>query len=387
MIDLSEKLNWFRGHLMDDILPLWITHAPTENGLFFPNFDRTWERRDRDVCTLVSQVRLLYNFSIGYRLTEGSEYLDAVNRGADALLRYFRDPEHGGWWLSCNLDGETLDSNKDLYGHAFVIFGLTHAADVTDREDLKQAALDTWETINKRFRDSRGGFVGKMTGDFQPVSHTPSQNPIMHLFEALFALSDLDDSGTIRQAGEEVGSFVINRLIRKSDGILPELYDADWRELSEADGGRIDVGHQFEWSYLLSRAAEAGWSQDYLKPAERLLENGLNLGFDAADGGIISPVMPDGKPKTIIKGWWEQCEAIRSLIHFVVVRGRSDVRKPLEKVIEFVQKNFVDEEHGGWFSRPPVTAGEDSVSLDKGGEWKTDYHVVGMCAEAIRLSD
>ena len=37
-------------------------------------------------------------------------------------------------------------------------------------------------------------------------------------------------------------------------------------------------------------------------------------------------------------------------------------------------------------STPAAIAGEHA-SLSKGSEWKVDYHVVGMCAEAIRLSD
>jgi len=382
----AVPINWFREHLINDILSRWLAYAQTENGLFFPHFGRNWERLNKDICTLVSQARLLYNFSVGYRLTGQAEYLEAVNHGADALLRYFRDSERGGWWYSCKLNGETLDSDKDLYGHAFVIFGLTHAAMVTGREDLKREALDTWEVVRSRFRDAHGGFAGRLTRSFGPAPHTPSQNPIMHLFEALSALDALDDSGRVRQGGEEVAGFVLNRLIRKSDGILPELYDADWRELSAEDGGRIDIGHAFEWAYLLSRAAECNWPQHYLKPAERLLEYGLALGFDAADGGIISPVMPDGKAAFAVKGWWEQCEAIRALLHFAVVRGDAKAWEPLERVIAFARNHFVDEEHGGWFTRPPVAAGRGQAHFDKGSEWKVDYHVVGMCVEAIRLN-
>jgi len=378
MKNLSGKLSWFREHLIGEILPNWLNHAPTESGLFHASLGRNWERQDKDVCTLVSQSRLLYSFSVGYRMTGQAEYLKAVNHGADALLQYFQDTEHGGWLLSCNLDGEMLDSHKDLYGHAFAIFGLTHAALVTDRQDLKQAALDTWGVVDSHFRDEKGGFAGRLTRSFEPVSHTPSQNPIMHLFEALFTLDELDDSGRVRQGGEGVADFVLNRLIRKGDGILPELYDADWHELSAEDGGRIDVGHSFEWSYLLSRAAEAGWPQDYLNPAEKLLKNGLALGFDPADGVIISPAKPDGTIVSGAKGWWEQCEAIRALLHFAVVRERTEAWEPLERVIAFARKHFVDEEYGGWFMHPPGNLGKGSV-------WKVDYHVVGMCAEAIRL--
>jgi mannose/cellobiose epimerase-like protein (N-acyl-D-glucosamine 2-epimerase family) len=384
MDSMSKNLNWFKEHLINEILPRWLIHSHTENGLFFVHFGRAWERQNRDICTLVSQNRLLYNFSVGYRLTGQAEYLEAVNYGADALLRYFRDSEHDGWFWSCSLNGETLDFNKDLYGHAFVILGLAHAAEVTGREDLKQAAFDTWKIVRSRFRDARGGFVGKLTRTFAPAPHTPSQNPIMHLFEALSMLDTLDDSGLVRQDGEEVADFVLNRLRRKSDGILPELFDADWRELSAEKGGCINVGHAFEWSYLLSRAVECGWPQDYLKPAERFLEYGLVFGFDATDGGIVSPVMPDGTYTFPRKGWWEQCEAIRALLHFGVVRGNAKAWKPLEKTIAFARKHFVDEEHGGWFMNP-LAAGGEHPRFDKGSEWKVDYHVVGLCVEAIRV--
>ncbi|MFC1718107.1 AGE family epimerase/isomerase [Candidatus Poribacteria bacterium] len=380
-----EKLNWFREHLINEILPRWLAHSRTENGLFFTNLGRKWERLQRDDCSLVSQTRLLYNFSVGYQLTGQAEYLEAVNDGANALLRYFRDSEHGGWWWSCDMKGETLDPHKDLYGHAFAILCLTHAATATDREDLKRAAMNTWEVVDSHFRDASGGFVWRLTPDFSSMSDTRSQNPVMHLFEALFVLHTIDDSGRIRRAGQEVAEFVLDRLIRKGDGILPEMYSEDWGELSEEDNGRIDVGHQFEWAYLLSRAAEAGWSQDYLKPAQKLLENGLALGFDETDGGIMSPAAPDGTIRKPIKGWWEQCEAIRALLHFGVVRQYEEAWKPLEKVIAFAQEHFVDEEHGGWFMSPSIAAGEDRISLNKGSGWKADYHVVSMCAEAIRL--
>ena len=386
MSDRFDRLEWFREHLVNDILPHWLNNTKTENGLFFTHFGRAWERRPGKICTLVSQCRLLYNFSVGYHLTRGTGYLEAMNRGADALLRYFHDSEDGGWWWSCDFDGKAIDLQKDLYGHAFVIFGLTHASKATGRDDLKRKAMETWEVVRSRFRDEHGGFWGKMTRSFAPAPHTPSQNPIMHLTEALFALAGIDDSGGARQGSEEVAGFVLNRLIRRSDGILPELYDTEWKELSAEKGGRIDVGHAFEWAYLLSHAAECNWPQHYLKAAERLLERGLEMGFDEKEGGIVSPARPDGTVVSGVKGWWEQCEAIRALLHFAVVRSYKNADAPLEKTIAFVQRNFVDKEYGGWFMLPPAAAGERQPSFDKGSEWKLDYHVVGMCAEAIRLA-
>jgi mannose/cellobiose epimerase-like protein (N-acyl-D-glucosamine 2-epimerase family) len=97
--------------------------------------------------------------------------------------------------------------------------------------------------------------------------------------------------------------------------------------------------------------------------------------------------MPDGTYTFPRKGWWEQCEAIRALLHFGVVRGNAKAWEPLKRVITFVRNHFVDEEHGGWFMSPPVAAGEHQPSFDKGSEWKVDYHVVGVCVEAIRIAE
>ncbi len=384
MMDQANWQGWFARHLREEILPLWLRHAPTERGLFRCQFDRQWRARERDLCTLVSQARLLYNFAEGYRQTGETAYLQAVSHGAGALLRDFHDSEYGGWYWGCTLSGEVSSSRKDLYGHAFVIFGLAHAAAVTGREDFLRAALETWELIDTRFRLPQGGFAVGFAREFTDPSPELSQNPLMHLFEALCALAPLDGSGRIRAASEEVADFVLTRLVRAGDGRLPEVYDAVWRELPEEHGGRLDIGHAFEWAYLLSRAVEQGWPDGYLPFADRLLAYGLALG-QAHDGGILSPATPDGRVTTRRKGWWEQCEAARALAHFLVVRRREDLAGPLAALLAFVRATYPDPEYGGWYASPPGACGDDSPTLDKASEWKLDYHVVGLCAEALRL--
>jgi mannose/cellobiose epimerase-like protein (N-acyl-D-glucosamine 2-epimerase family) len=54
-------------------------------------------------------------------------------------------------------------------------------------------------------------------------------------------------------------------------------------------------------------------------------------------------------------------------------------------MIRFVQNAFVDPEYGGWYYA--VGPGITPTELEKGNEWKLDYHVVGMCMEAIRLAE
>ena len=374
---------WFKHHVLSDILPKWLQHSVTDEGLFLPHLDREWSPRGDGYGTLVSQSRLLYNFSMGYELTRREEYLSAVESGARFLLEKFRDNDYGGWFWSCNRNGEILDSRKDSYGHAFVIFGLSHAYRTAGNKDFKMAALDAWDVVRKYFRDNYGGLRSQTTRDFKEYGNTKSQNPMMHLFEALLALGSLEGMEQIFTEAEKVADFVLTRLVRQEDKMLPEIYTLDWKELPAEQGGRVLIGHAFEWSYLLSSAVERGFPEVYLSHALNFLEYGMRIGYDPVNGGVFAQASPEGKVLSRRREWWDQCEAARALLHFAILRKRDDLWEPLERTIGFFKKYFIDSDFGGWYQT--VEPDGDVVSHDKGNEWKVDYHAVGMCTEAIRL--
>ena len=391
----SFDFAWFREQLLANILPRWLERAPTPEGLFLPHFDREWRPTGERFGTLVSQGRLLHNFAVGYEATGEAAYRDAVEAGARFLLGPFRDRQHGGWLYAVEADGTVVDEHKDSYGHAFVLFGLAHAARVTGDPEIRAGVLDAVETLNGRFRDGCGGLASRMSRDWRDLDARRSQNPVMHAFEALLAASAVKGlaglldatagtsfAGPASRAAERVARFVFDRLAG-ADGALPEIFTMDWRPLPADEGGWINIGHQFEWAFLLSRAVEAGLPASYLTHAEELIEQGLRLGFDAAHGGIFTAATPSGEVKPARKGWWEQCEAIRALLHFAVRRGRDDLREPLERTLAFVKRSFIDAEHGGWFAQ--AEADGRPLPSRKGGPFKLDYHQVAMCAEAIRL--
>ena len=381
------EFEWFRNHLIEELLPQWLYSSATDEGFFFTHFDRQWNRKPIDYGTLVSQSRLLYNFSIGYELTGNEEYRKAVEAGARFLTEVYRDREFGGWFRSCTRDGSVADPNKDSYGHTFAMFGLAHACRCTGNQDYKKAAWYTWQVLSTHFKDEHGGLIPAMTRDFKDRGDIRSQNPIMHFFEALLALSSLEGIDHVLEEAQKTADFVLKRLLRKGDGLLPEWYSQNWAELPEDQGGRIDIGHAFEWAYLLSTAVERGLPQAYLAHATNFLEYGLRIGYDADDGGIFRFASPDGRVLSQNKRWWPQCEAVRALMHFATLRSNDALWIPLVKTIRFIKDYFVDGEYGGWYTfiEPGVSPTNQDKGTDKGGNLKVDYHVVGMCVEAIRL--
>ena len=173
-------------------------------------------------------------------------------------------------------------------------------------------------------------------------------------------------------------------------GVCPKSMTWIWQESPPAPagsrptaGGRIDVGHQFEWAYLTSFAAENGLPDTYRSYANSFMVNGLALGNDWQAGGIYSPAAPTKSLLHRRRGWWEQCEAIRAFLHFIVRHQRDDLIEPLQKTLHFVQTSLIDPEYGGWYGG--IGPDGEPETMEKGDEWKLDYHVVGMCMEAIRL--
>jgi mannose/cellobiose epimerase-like protein (N-acyl-D-glucosamine 2-epimerase family) len=379
---LDRHVPWFRTLLLDDLLPRWLQHAATGEGLFLVQLDRGWRPVPPLFGTAVSQSRVLHNLAVGYRLTGEQRYLDALTAGALFLLDGFRDPKNGGWYHSVGPGGEVIDPHKNSYDFAFIIFGLAHAAEVTGDERFKAGMLEAWEILDSRFRDEHGGFIRVMTPDYQPNEARRTQNPTMHLFEALLAAAQIEPA--MMAHAEQAGRFVVGRLMNwDGQPCMPEYYDLDWKPLPIDAGGSVCLGHQFEWAYLLSLAVERGLPGWWLSPATDLLQYGMRAAYDPEHGGVAAWATYRGEVTSPAKGWWEQCEAIRAMLRFAALHGRDDLWGPVDKCIEFCDANFIDHEYGGWHSsikEPPT-----DTSPPKGNGFKVDYHVVGMCVEALRL--
>ena len=366
------------GEFLARVLDLWRRHAATPNGLFDPYLDREWRHHVDGPRTLVSQCRLIYTFTRAYERSGDEAYADLARRGIEALLRRFGEADDGFAW-SCRGDGSVQDDSDDAYGHAFVILALATAAAVFEDRRYRDLALQTWDFMQRRFRDEHGGLIWHIGREGRVLDDVRSQNPLMHTFEALLALAPLDERDTARQDAAKIWAFLKARM--PAPGCLPEWYDADWIPVAAGERAIVDVGHAFEWAFLLSEAQEFFPHEDLLTPGRQFLAFGMRHGYDDAAGGIFSPVDREGNARGQRKGWWEQCEAIRAMQRYVARHGAAEIGEPLQKSMTFAREHFVDEEYGGWYLNPPAAGGEPS--LDKGNAYKLDYHVVNMCRELL----
>ena len=380
--DKNIDLGWFERHILTDILPVWLHHSPTSNGFFLSHFDEHFKLMNDNTGTLVSQSRMIYNFCMGYNLTGDPSYYMGAVKGADFLINNFYDKKYGGYFFSCDSDGNVIDELKFSYGQVFVIFGLAHICRLTGEQKYKQAAIQALDELDKFFGDEFGGLYWYMSRDFKPTCDFKSQNSLMHLYEALLVLAELDGMSYILEKAQTVAEFVL-KLSRPSSGLLPELFDVEWKEKFDAPNSRIDIGHAFEWAYLLSAGVERGLPDRFLTHAENFLEYGIELGYDSEQGGIFSPAEPKTLNVVQTKNWWEQTEAIRAMLNFYFSREHKELFEPLSRTIDFVKNQMIDPRNGGWFSK--IDDKNDQHLQLKGFPGKNYYHIMGMAMEAIRI--
>lgn len=332
---------------------------------------------------LTAHSRLIFTMVKGYEKTGDKRYLEVAIRGTEFLLNRFHDSQYGGFFSSVEADGKVINSSKNTYGHAFALFALSHVARVTGDGKYRAAALTAWDDINRHLRDSDGGFRPDAPRDFGPSNSLRTQNPVMHMYEALLALIDATGDPRALAGAESVGNFVLYKLLEgQADGgaCIPEWYDEHWKPLpTKEKGGYIDVGHQFEWSHLLATSERRGLPPLFEAAAERLLKYGLKVGYDDVEGGV-NQVYPDGTVDRD-KYWWQQAEGIRALVVFASMSNRRDLWRRYEQTIDLVKEQFTDEVNGGW----KFAAKRTCESGRCGSGQPEPYHMVGMHTTALRL--
>ncbi|MGK7912933.1 MAG: AGE family epimerase/isomerase [Synechococcus sp.] len=382
---------WDTSELIVNNLYYWLNSSPLSNGFFRTSLNRQWQPTGTQVASVVSQSRLIFTMSMGYRLTGDESFRAAVVRGADFLLNYFPNNAQGDgkWYWSVLPDGTVStvsdpNGRADLnrYGEAFAIFGLANAYQVNPDSRYLDAALSTLRNLDL--------WTDIETYPETVHDHEKTFNSVLHTFEALLYLSDvaLPNSSLwkeIQIKADSLATFIFSELYN-STGHIPEKFNAQWQPLSTSAGGYIEVGHIVEMAFFISAAIERGLIPgNYLSQGQKLLDFGIEHGYDAQNGGIITRVSETGQPIRTDKIWWEQNELLRTIAQYASLHGREDLWSLFRQTSHYVETNFIDEVYGGWYAQPADVLGDNEAAKAKGNIWKVGYHVTTMHAQAIQL--
>jgi mannose/cellobiose epimerase-like protein (N-acyl-D-glucosamine 2-epimerase family) len=302
---LEVSRNFLVDWLRRAAYPLWSRNGidPASGG-FVEALDQNgaalaWARRAR------VPPRQVYAFGQAARLGWDGGVSSIIERGMSDFVRHYRRAD-GLFLTLAGADGKVQDGRALLYDQAFVLLGYAAAATALDaHEHWEAAALEMRRLINDQFFTDAGayrseeGAVGYET------------NPHMHLLEAYLAWADISEEPGWKQGVRRLVGLAQTRFIGKDTGAISEFYSATWQPTPYPSGSSIEPGHQFEWAWLLLRAATL-LGQPLEQAALQLIAIGERYGVH--DGFVINGLRHDFSVYDADARLWPQCERLKAAL-------------------------------------------------------------------------
>ncbi|GHU97299.1 cellobiose 2-epimerase [Spirochaetia bacterium] len=413
--DLSAEL---REELTDHILPFWLAHSrDSASGGFYGTLGNDNVGDPTDTRSVVMVGRHLWTYSAAARFLRDTALLEGADYAYAYLVSNFLDAEYGGVYWSVDRDGKPADSNKQVYGEAFAIYGLSeYAAALHDlrpgspaADTALSAALGIYQHLEAHALDHQyGGYVEACARDWGTSSETKlsdadieynkSMNTNLHVLEAFTCLhravvllrpDDRELQQRVKKSLEDLIIITVEKILG-ADAHLDLYFTADWKSLRDI----ISFGHDIEASWLIWEAAEETANRkilDRVRPVVlRIAEAAFNEGFDVAGNPVADRPMGameneqhgDGK-RDRIRIWWCQAEAMVGFFNAWELSGDKKYLEGVAKQWEWIKTYQRDRAGGDWFWAV-TPEGEPIRFLPKGGNWKTPYHNGRSCMELLR---
>ena len=323
--------------------------------------------------------RQLFFFSNAYRLTLDPVFEDRAHHLYADLLNHFWDKTHGGWYFSVDDANVAQDTTKDLYCHAFIMFGLAHYAEIFANTEPVDWIEKTSDLVFRHFRLVGGWLAPSTTRDWMIRSRNLEQNPHMHLLEAYLSAFDATrDEIFIKHATEIISIYT--ELLRTRDGSkVLEHFDENGQPVGEP-GNLIEPGHLYEWYWLVHEYADIAGLPAYRAACAPILDWANRWGCDSGAGGIYDQVDSDGNVVSHRKRMWPVTECIKAFTTLVRLGGDDQSKASLAQWISFIREKYCTKA-GAWheYLNRKLQPDCDYLPLS------TPYHVAMAALEVERL--
>jgi mannose-1-phosphate guanylyltransferase/mannose-6-phosphate isomerase len=305
-----ERLKTFAAELdlwlRTAALPLWWTvGADCRDGGYVDMIDLSG-RPVRGPKRARVQARQSFVYGEAARLGMPGDWTEAAAWGLEYLQRRYRRAD-GLYRTLVEANGFALDDHASIYDQAFVLLALATASGLSpEPRDALAAAEDLLARLTLLRAHPAGGFRESGAHPFQADAH-------MHLLEAALAWIEAGGGERWLALGNEVVSLALRRFMDQEGGFLREFFSPNWSPAAGADLGMVKPGHQFEWSWLLSRWDELVGDRRAAEIAQTLFDAGRR-GVDAIRGVAVDELDKDTAIPTGCARLWPQTEHLRAAL-------------------------------------------------------------------------
>lgn len=241
-----------RRWLLEEALPLWAEAGYyKEQNAFAERLSLQGIAIRNQPRRLMVQARQIYSFAKAERHRWMSGAAELVSSASRSMVEsYYQSDGTAGWVMSVDSDGRVLDCTRDLYAHSFVLLGLASAFASTRDEQYLSIIDQTLSFMDNTLAHQQGGYLPFVPNHQQPIL---TQNPHMHLLEALLAIHEVAPKDEYRIRSAKIVKLLETSLFRPRTSILSEYFDSSWTPVLGDKGSLFEPGHHYEWIWLLRR--------------------------------------------------------------------------------------------------------------------------------------
>ena len=376
------------GDLRDNVLPFWTRFSPDPRGGFYGALKRDGTPIADAPKGGVLNARILWTMSTAYRMYGDTLYRQLADRAQRYFIDHFIDPQYGGVYWTLKADGTPLDTDKQIYGSAYAIYGLAEHYRATRCRESLQRAIELYCTLEQRVRDPQeDGYresFSRQWGKPERMGYdgdgraTKSMNTHIHVLEAYTALYRVWQDKELCKRLAKVMDMITERLYDDRTHHLTVYCDDHWNAL-----GRIDsYGHDIETSWLLTEAAEVlgdpQRTQRCRQVAIELVDVTLREGLHPLGHTLYER---QGERTRRDASWWCQAETVVGCINAWQLTGHREYLHQAQRTWHFIKTYMIDREQGEWF-RTVTEEGEPRLNEPKASLWNCPYHNSRMAFEA-----
>ena len=377
-VDFAAVEQYLRQHFLPTQRRLFLD---SEQGGFYERTDASGHADVSVSRRLLSQCRQVFQFSYAFRLF-GDDWMQQTATHGFEYLKGYQDQEYGGWFFSRDPAGNIADDRKDLYAHAFVLFALAHYYKICPGDDVRQMIRQTLSVLEDRCRDSiHGGYVESANRYWDRQPSLRLQNPHMHLLEAMLAVNELVDEVSVVDQVDRLFDLFRNKLSDSESGALGEYFDETWN-VSETQGHRLEPGHHFEWSWILTQLQETRVDSDAKELAAKLFQYAnLHVQLDQFSG-VQDEVSRNQEVLLSSQRLWPQTELLKALCVLPQrVLGENRIQA-INSLLEYLFKYYLKPD-GRWIEQIEPSGNPSRTDMPA----TSGYHVTLAMGELLKLAD
>jgi mannobiose 2-epimerase len=369
-------------NLYRNIIPFWTNHAVDHiNGGFYGmvNAAGTGDATSPKAASLTA--RILWTFSALHRKDKDSTSLKTAQRAYKYLSSSFIDKEYGGIYYMVDSHGDVIADNKDIFAHAFAIYGLSEYYQATEDTEALEQAKAIFTILDQHAHDSiHGGYYESFKRDWSILGHNKTTSIILHEMEAFANLYRIWKSPLLENRLRELITIFLEKIINPVTRRQFCTFSANWTNLTIPNES---YGLDIQGAWLPFACAGILGHQDLIERCEKASLSMAEATLVALqpDGRMIAESI-NGKPVNSLP-WWIPAEAVVGFVNAWQLTGDQAWINRALLVWQYTDRVLVDKEYGEWFYGLDRNGNVDKNS-PKVNEWKCPFHNTRMCLEVIQ---